>query len=519
MELSTIEIWLICAAATPILTYLYLTWTHNYWSKRGIPYIQPQLIFGSIKDHIVGKKTLGQCYEDLYWKLEGHKLGGIFKFRQPVLLLRDPEIIKTVVVKDFSSFQDNDFHSNVNIDPLFGRNPFVLRGHIWKESRSKLTPAFTSVKLRPVFPLIQDVCNDLMEYLRDNCKSGSDCLIEAKALSTKFTADSVANCAYGLKQNSFKYPDSEFRKYGRKFLEPTLWKGIEQGCVILAPKLADFLRFKFTPTEVIDFFRRMTKETVDYRVNHNIVRNDYLQLLIQLKQKAADVNKSKDCSIPWYKKFSDEDIAAQALTFFADGYETSSSALSVLLHNLACYPQEQRRLQQEIDLALEENNGELTLDVVQGMPYLDMVLNESLRMHPIVPYMNRLCTKPFQLPLSNGKVLTVEVGTPVVTPIMGIHNDPQYYPDPTKFDPERFSDENKAKRPKCTHFPFGEGPRICLGMRFAQAQIKTCISRILSEYNIVKCDKTPEYLTPVPTAFLFAASEDIWMKFVKRNDK
>ena len=63
-------------------------------------------------------------------KLDGQKLGGIFKFRQPALLLRDPEIIRDVIVKEFSSFQDNDFHSNVDIDPLFGRNPFVLRGHV-----------------------------------------------------------------------------------------------------------------------------------------------------------------------------------------------------------------------------------------------------------------------------------------------------------------------------------------------------------------------------------------------------
>ncbi|KAJ9580927.1 hypothetical protein L9F63_023899, partial [Diploptera punctata] len=357
MELSATEMWLIIATAIPVLVYFYLTWTHNYWAKRGVPYLKPTLVFGAVKDNILGKKTIGQCYEDAYWKLKGHKLGGIFKFRQPVLVLRDPEIIKAVIVKEFSSFQDNDFHSNINIDPLLGRNPFVLRGNIWKESRSKLTPAFTNMRLKPVFPVVQEVCSDLMEYLNESCKSGKECLVEAKELSTKFTADSVANCAYGLKQNSFKNPDSEFRKYGRIFLEPTIWKGIEQGCVILAPRLADFLRFKFTPTEVIEFFRRTIKETVDYRKNNNVVRNDYLQLLIQLQDKAQDANKSDDKSIPWYKKFTDEDIAAQALTFFLDGYETSSSALTVVLHNLACYPAEQKNLQEEVDSKIEENDG------------------------------------------------------------------------------------------------------------------------------------------------------------------
>ncbi|KAJ9580928.1 hypothetical protein L9F63_023900, partial [Diploptera punctata] len=95
-----------------------------------------------------------------------------------------------------------------------------------------------------------------------------------------------------------------------------------------------------------------------------------------------------------------------------------------------------------------------------------MVLNESLRMHPAVPYMNSFAQNHLR-----------------------------------KFIPERFTEENKATRPKYTHFPFGEGPRICLGMRFAQMQIKALVSTILSEYNIEKTEKTPEYLTPTPTAF------------------
>ncbi|PSN43540.1 hypothetical protein C0J52_03717 [Blattella germanica] len=369
-------------------------------------------------------------------KLDGHKFGGIFKFRQPVLLLRDPEIMKTVLVKEFTSFQDNDFHSNKNSYIRIRRRVgsmlcrMAIESYIfWKESRSKLTPAFTPVKLKPVFPIIQEVCSDLMEYLRENHKNGR--LTEAKELSTKFTADSVANCAYGLKQNSFQNPDSEFRKYGQ---------------------------------------------------------------------------------------FTYEDIAAQALTFFTDGYETSSSALSVLLHNLACHPTEQQRLRDEVDSALREH-GKFTFEVVQGMTYLDMVLNESLRMHPIVPYMSRLCTKPFQLPRADGTPMTVEVGTPVITPILAIHNDPQYYPEPKKFDPERFNEENNAQRPKYVHYPFGEGPRICLGMRFAQIQIKTAVATILSEFEIKRCEKTPEALTPVPTTFLFAPVQDIWVKFERRSDK
>ncbi|PNF20800.1 hypothetical protein B7P43_G13835 [Cryptotermes secundus] len=368
-----------------------------------------------------------------------------------------------------------------------------------------------------MYPLIHDVCKDLLEHLRqDNGEGG---LRQTKAITTKFAADSVAICAYGLRQNSFLNPDTEFRKYGRKFLEPTLWRGIEQTSVILTPKIADFLRLKFTPTEVIDFFRRMTKETVTYRLENNVKRNDFLQLLIQLKEKAENLNNSKDKSIPWHKKFTEEDIAAQALTFFADGYETSSTALSILMYDLACNPKVQERLREEVDSVMGQHNGQVDLDIIHEMEYLEMVVQESLRMHPPVPLMNRLCTKPFELPLPNGGTFTVEVGTPVVTPMLAIQNDPQYFPDPTHFDPERFTEENKEKRPRYTHFPFGEGPRICLGMRFGLAQNKACIVHVLSEFEIRKCDKTPTSLTPIPTAFIFSPKEEIWVEFVKRTDK
>lgn len=497
--------------------YLYLTWTHDYWRKKGVPYLEPKLFFGNLKETLIGRKTIGECYQESYLKMEGHKLVGMFKMRQPVLMLRDPELIKTVLIKDFANFQDNDFHSNVEIDPLFGRNPFVLPGELWKDQRARLTPAFTSVKLKQLHPLVQEVCNDLLAHIEENVADGN--LLETKAIATKFAADSVAYCAYGLRQNSFKNPDTEFRKYGRKFLEPSFWRGVEQTCVILAPALADFLRLKFTPTEVIDFFRRMTKETVVYRQQNNLKRNDYLQMLIQIKEKYEETNNSKDKSIPWYKKFTYEDIAAQALTFFTDGYDTSSSALAVALYNIAYHPDVQQRLREEVDSIKEKHNGVISFEAIQEMTYLDMVFDESLRLYPQILILGRICTKPFQLPLPNEKSFTVDVGTPVITPVLAIHLDPKYYPDPMKFDPMRFTEEEKAKRPKCTHLPFGEGPRICLGRRFAMLQNKACVANIIANYEIQKSEQTPKKLTAVPTAFIYAPQEDIWVKFVRRTDK
>jgi cytochrome P450 len=114
-----------------------------------------------------------------------------------------------------------------------------------------------------------------------------------------------------------------------------------------------------------------------------------------------------------------------------------------------------------------------------------------MRIHPLVPIISRLCTKPFELPLPNEETFTVEVGTPVLTPVLAIQNDPQYFPDPTRFDPERFTDENKANRPKYTHIPFGEGPRICLGKYNELADI--IIERTSIAFPVLQLQTSFEY--------------------------
>ena len=96
-----------------------------------------------------------------------------------------------------------------------------------------------------------------------------------------------------------------------------------------------------------------------------------------------------------------------------------------------------------------------------GLQYLDKVVNETLRKYPTIGFLPRICTETYKVPDTD---LVLEKGTRVIIPVYGIHHDPDYYPDPEIFDPERFNDENKAKRPNYTFLPFGEGPRICIGM-------------------------------------------------------
>lgn len=124
----------------------------------------------------------------------------------------------------------------------------------------------------------------------------------------------------------------------------------------------------------------------------------------------------------------------------------------------------QKRLKTEIKEMFEANNGELTYDAIKNMEYLEMVFQEISRLHPSLPYLERRCIQDYSMePFSD---LVIRKGTPVIIPICSIQRDPTYFPEPNKFDPERFSAENKLNVNPYTAMAFGAGPRKCIGKLF-----------------------------------------------------
>ena len=107
---------------------------------------------------------------------------------------------------------------------------------------------------------------------------------------------------------------------------------------------------------------------------------------------------------------------------------------------------------------------------------VSVFFSETMRKYPTIPILMRTCCAPYKMPDDSGLVLEEDVR--VMIPVYAIHHDPNYYPDPEKFDPERFSPERKSSIPPYTFFPFGEGPRICIG-RFSNKLSHYCYSLII----------------------------------------
>uniref|UniRef100_A0A8C4LKD7 unspecific monooxygenase n=1 Tax=Equus asinus TaxID=9793 RepID=A0A8C4LKD7_EQUAS len=119
------------------------------------------------------------------------------------------------------------------------------------------------------------------------------------------------------------------------------------------------------------------------------------------------------------------------------------------------------------------------------MEYLDMVLNETLRLFPIADRLERVCKKDVEI---NG--VFIPKGTTVMMPIFVLHQHPEFWPEPEEFRPERFSKKNKDSINPYTYLPFGTGPRNCIGMRFAIVNIKLAVVRVLQNFSFKPCKET-----------------------------
>lgn len=132
------------------LHYVYLLWNSDYWKKRGVFCPDSKALFGNLPGQVTGKRSIVYDMDDLYKEYKDKfSYIGIYQFRQPRLLLLDPEVIKDITIKYFKYFQGTEFFDRVDkkSDPLFGNHPFFLAGDEWKTKRSEITPAFTNTRV------------------------------------------------------------------------------------------------------------------------------------------------------------------------------------------------------------------------------------------------------------------------------------------------------------------------------------------------------------------------------------
>ena len=461
--------------------YMYMTRKFKYWEKQGVMEFPPTPFLGNFGECVMQKKSPPEFIKEMYDKGKGLPYVGVYIFDKPALVVRDPELIKQVLVKDFQVFTDK--YASVDVKDRIGfANVFLMKNPGWKVLRAKLTPFFTSGKLKKMQELMLIVADDLDKHLETRNLDGAGKVVEMKDLCANFTTDLIVSTAFGVRVNSLNNPNAEFRQQGRKIFDYSMLRGFELLTVFFIPDIVRYTHPQFFSKEFGQFLRHVFWDVFNAREKSGEKRTDLIDLLIDLRQKYGH-----DTDMGGFK-FDGDDLVGQAAAFFTGGFETSSTTMSFTLYELALNQDIQRTLRKEILDALQESGGKITYEMLTTLPYLDMVVSETLRKYPPLGFLDRRSNADYTLPNSD---VVLKKGTPIFIPMMGLHYDPQYYPEPEKYDPERFSEENKQKRPNNVYFPFGDGPRLCIGMRLGLIQTKLGVMQLLRKYEVTPCKQTP----------------------------
>ncbi|XP_055351556.1 cytochrome P450 3A24-like [Paramacrobiotus metropolitanus] len=529
--------WLVLGICGLVAYFIYDAYRKNaYWREKGVPapFLYP--VVGRFLEQIYA----GQGKFDYKWTQKLGRKFGLFDGPVPVIVISDTEMLKNVMVKDFSHFVNRREIEGIN-GPIIDQAVSVLKDQRWKDVRSVLVPTFTSGKMRMMNPLIQECSQTLIQNMDKMAENGQE--FEAKEMFGRVTLDVIASAFFATKIDSQKDPNSDFVRHARKafdfnFTNPLLI------AAFLFPKLVPLLvklGFQGFSREVTDFFVRNTEEIVRMRnASQDHSRKDFLQLMLNsLKGQSPVASKAtKEATETTVRddtdadhadilsdvlsngpvtpehnytsnyKLTTEELVAQSVIFFLAGYETTATTLSFLTYCLTANPEIQERLREEIENVMGDREVP-TYDIIAKMEYLDCCINETLRIYPPLARTERMCNETW-----THKGLTVEKGSVVAIPIYAIHHDPEYWPDPETYNPDRFSHENKHNIKPYTFQTFGQGPRNCVGMRFAYYEIKLVMVNILRKFRFVPCSKTEIPLQITDVGFL-RAKNGVWVKLEK----
>ncbi|XP_030646830.1 cytochrome P450 3A40 isoform X2 [Chanos chanos] len=468
------ETWALILLALSLLM-LYGNAPYGIFKKLGIPGPKPYPFLGTFLEYRKGMHN----FDEECFKKYG-RIWGTYDGRQPILAIMDPAMIKTILVKECYSVFTNRRDFGLN-GPLSDAVSVVVDDD-WRRIRGALSPSFTSGRLKEMFKIMTQHSTNLITSLRK--KMEKDETVDIKEFFGPYSMDVVTSTAFSVDIDSMNQPNDPFVTNIKKMLKFSFFNPLLV-IITLFPfmsPLFDKLELSFFPKSVLDFFYNFLKKVKEDRSkNAHNNRVDFMQLMVDSQIQENGEVSAEGQSV---KGLTDHEVLSQAMIFIFAGYETSSSTLSYVAYHLAIHPDTMRKLQKEIDETFPDKSP-VTYEKLMQMEYLDMVINETMRLYPLGGRIERICKKTVEI---NG--VTIPKGMAVAVPLYPLHRDPELWPEPETFNPERFSKENHENIDPYTFLPFGAGPRNCIGMRFAMLAMKLALVETLQNFTLVPCEET-----------------------------
>jgi len=252
---------------------------------------QSPTLWGALKGSIFGVP------EDIYTFAPEEPYVGLIRLASLALCIRDPDIIRDVLTKDFNHFHDRGLPFNEKADPL-SSNLFFLGGKRWRILRAKLTPTFTSGKLRAMFPLVKHCVDQMTEIV--STLAGRPEAVQMNDLLSRCTTDVILSCAFGLQGNSLQDPNDIYLDMVKKSFRMTRTRILLNIIASTFPSIFKMLPLPKERRKNIDFFLNSFSATVSEREKSGVKRNDFLDLLLEIKKNGslADGKTEQDAMEP-----------------------------------------------------------------------------------------------------------------------------------------------------------------------------------------------------------------------------
>ncbi|CAG9834406.1 unnamed protein product [Diabrotica balteata] len=380
-------------------------------------------------------------------------------------------------------------------------------GTKWKQRRRMITPTFHFSILESYVDIFDRVGDIFIEKLIQQVNTAS---LDVFSLVTLCTLDIICEAAMGIQINA---QESQTSKYV---------KSVNTMCDIFIGRatspMPNFL-YRFTPNyyreqKAIRVLHDQTDKIIDTKIrekcnNGNIHSNQQDK---STRKRLAFLDLLLESTIDG-KPLSRLAIREEVDTFMFAGHDTTATAISFALYCLAMNPRVQERafIEQQEMFGTNLKTAKPTINQLQEMKYLEMVIKESLRLYPSVPFLGRAISDDEEF-IWEGNVF--RKGIEVLICIYHMHRNPKYFHDPDTFIPERFEEVNKYN--SFIFLPFSAGFRNCIGQRFAMLEMKSIISKVLRNFELLPTD--PPHEVKVVPNIVIASTNGIHLRLRNRSD-
>ncbi|KAK7874325.1 hypothetical protein R5R35_007799 [Gryllus longicercus] len=394
--------------------------------------------------------------------------------------------------------------------PWLGDGLLMSSGEKWHSRRKMLTPAFHFKILDQFVPVFNSNGEEFIRQLRKRadgrafdiwplCKLLTLDVICETIMGVRVNAQTISNSPYVTAVNEisaiiynrgmrpWEYPPFIFRftKLGRR----------HQECLdILHSTTEKVIRERRTELEKISEGKTLDVDELGRRR-----RVAFLDLLLLI---------ARDGSL------SDADIREEVDTFMFEGHDTTAAAISFTVFLLSRHPAVQEKVLEELDSIFDTSKPlDPTIHELSELKYLDMVIKESLRIFPPVGAVSRQITSDFRLASSP---LTVPSGAMLFLTFHLLHRDPEVFPEPNEFDPQRFAPEETVRRHPFAYLPFSAGSRNCIGQRFAMLELKSVLAKLIWNFRILPA---PDFEPILVWEIITKSKNGIFVRLEERSRK